>query len=173
MIFTLVDVVLILILFIFITTGVVLGLIRTIGALVGLLLGTWMAGHYFVPLADWLTPILRGNVIAGKIVAFLLIFVIINRLTILLFHLLDKAFSLLSFIPFAKSLNRFGGLILGAVEGILTLGILIFVVAKFAPNSGFVIDSLNNSQIAHLLVTASTWLTALLPEAFDKIKSVF
>lgn len=173
MVFTLVDVVLILILFSFVAAGVVMGLIRTIGALVGLALGIWVAGHYFMPFADWLTPILRGNVIVGKIVAFLIIYILINRLTVLLFHFLDKAFSLLSFIPFAKSLNRVGGFVLGAAEGILTLGILIFVLAKFAPDWAFVKNNLDGSQIAHYLVLISKWLTTLLPDAFDKIKSVF
>lgn len=173
MIFTLVDVILILILFVFIAFGTVLGLIGTIGSLVGLVLGIWVAGHYFLPLAGWLAPVLGGNVIGGKIVAFLIIFVIVNRSVSFLFYFLNKAFSLLSFIPFAKSLNRLGGFLLGAIEGILTLGILIYVVAKFASDSDFVKVSLDNSQVAHFLVLVSKWLTMFLPEVFDKIKSVF
>jgi uncharacterized membrane protein required for colicin V production len=89
------------------------------------------------------------------------------------FHLLDRAFRLISIIPFLKSINRLGGVILGAIEGLLTIGIIIYVIAKFAPDSGFVTNTLNGSQVAHWLVASAVWLTNLLPEAFDKIKSVF
>jgi uncharacterized membrane protein required for colicin V production len=103
----------------------------------------------------------------------LLLFIIVNRLVVLIFHFIDKGFHLLSIIPFLSSLNRIGGVILGAVEGVLTIGIIIYVIAKFAPDSGFVTNSLNNSQIAHYLVFAATWLIKLLPAAFGNIVSVF
>lgn len=173
MIFTLVDVILILILFSFMTAGFVFGLIRSIGSLVGLTIGIWAAGHYFMPLAEWLTPILRGNSSLANIAAFFIVFFIINRLTVLIFNLLDKGFSLLTIIPFLKTINRFGGLCLGTIEGILITGVAIYVIAKFAPDSGFVANTLNESQFAHWLVAITQFLTVLLPEAFDKIKSVF
>jgi uncharacterized membrane protein required for colicin V production len=173
MVFTLVDVVLILILFSFIATGFFLGLIRSIGALVGLVAGTWVAGHYFYLFSEWLNPIFWGRETTARIVSFFIIFIIVNRLTVILFHFIDKAFSLLAFIPFMKTINRFGGVILGTAEGILTVGIAIYVIAKLMPESVLVTQSLDNSQIAHYLVAISEFLTALLPGAFAKIKSVF
>lgn len=173
MTFTLVDVILILIVAGFVMGGFVMGLIRSIGALVGLVAGTWVAGHYFVPVADWLTPVLMGHAVTAKIVAFMAVFIIINRLAVLVFYLLDRAFQLFTIIPFLGSLNRIGGVLLGAIEGILTCGILIFVVAKIAPEAGIVTDNLAHSIIAHWLVYAATWLTELLPQAFNNIQSIF
>jgi membrane protein required for colicin V production len=173
MIFTLVDVILILIFFSFIAWGFFMGLIRSIGAIVGLAAGTWAAGHFFQPIASWLTPVIMGHAITAKIIAFMAVYIVVNRLVVVIFHFIDKGFGLLSIIPFMKSLNRIGGVILGAAEGLLTLGIILYVIAKFAPNSGFVTNSLNSSQIAHYLVMASKFLTALLPDAFNQIKSVF
>lgn len=173
MTFTLVDVILILILFSFMAAGFVFGLIRSIGSLVGLAIGTWAAGHYFMPLAEWLTPILRGNSSWANIAAFFIVFIIINRLTVLIFHLIDKGFSLLAIVPFMKTINRLGGLCLGIIEGVLITGVAIYIIAKFAPDSSFVVDILNESQLAHGLVAVTQFLTWLLPEAFDKIKSVF
>lgn len=172
MTFTFVDVILIIIFFGFVFGGFALGLIRAVGAIVGLGLGTWAAGHYFMPFAERLTPFLGGNTSIANIIAFLIIFTIVNRLVVLIFHLIDKAFHIIAIIPFLKSLNRIGGVILGAAEGILTIGILIYVIAKFAPGSGFV-ASLDNSQIAHYLVFAAQWLIKLLPSAFSNIVSVF
>ncbi|MFA6593840.1 MAG: CvpA family protein [Candidatus Buchananbacteria bacterium] len=173
MTFTLVDVILIIIVLIFVMWGFVMGLIRSIGALVGIVLGTWLAGHYFMPVADWLTPVLMGHAVAAKIIAFLLVFIIVNRLTVLLFYLIDRGFKLISIIPFLGSLNRLGGMLLGLVEGVLTSGIMIFVLAKIAPDISLVKDSLANSQVAYWLVLSATWLTKLLPEAFNKIQSIF
>lgn len=172
MLFTLTDVILIAILVCFIAAGFIYGLIKSVGSLVGLAAGIWIASRYFMPLADWLTPILRGNGPLAKILAFIIVYIIINRLIVLIFHLLDKAFSLLSFIPFAKSLNRFGGVVLGIIEGVLTIGIIIYIIAKFAPDTG-IVAALDGSQIAHYLVLASKFLTTLLPQAFEQIKSVF
>lgn len=173
MAFTLVDVILIIVLFGFIAGGFALGLIRAVGAIVGLVLGTWVAGHYFQPVAAWLTPILMGHDIAASIIAFLLIFIVVNRLVVLVFHLLDRVFHLIAIIPFLKSLNRLGGMILGAAEGLLTIGIVLYIIAKFAPDSGFVLNDLNNSQVAHWLVASAQWLTTLLPTAFNQIKTIF
>jgi len=173
MTFTLVDVVLIIIFFGFVFGGYVLGLIRAVGAIVGLGLGTWVAGHYFMPAAERLAPFLGGNSSLANIIAFLLIFIIVNRLVVLAFHLLDHAFHLISIIPFLKSLNRIGGVILGAAEGLLTLGLVIYIIAKFAPDSGFVTGSLDNSAIAHWLVASAQLLLKLLPAAFSNIQSVF
>ena len=50
---TILDLVLILIVFIFITFGFITGLIQTIGALVGIVAGTWIAGLYFEPVGQW------------------------------------------------------------------------------------------------------------------------
>ncbi len=173
MTFTLVDVILLLIVFSFVLLGFVFGLIKTVGSLVGLVAGTWLAGHYFQPVAEWLTPIIGGNEPMARVVAFLIIFTIINRLVVFIFHLLDRAFGLLSFIPFAKSINRFSGLLLGLVEGVLTLGVMLYVVSKFLPESSFIQNAINDSQIAHYLVFIAKWLIWLLPEALSKVDSIF
>ncbi|OQA36936.1 MAG: Colicin V production protein [Parcubacteria group bacterium ADurb.Bin326] len=173
MTFTLVDVILILIVFSFVAIGFGLGLIRSIGALIGLVIGTWVAGRYFMPVADWLTPILMGRESLAKILAFILVFFIINRLVVLIFHFLSKGFDVLSFLPFAKTFNRLGGLILGLIEGVLTAGLLVYAISKLAPDISFVQNNIASSSVAHFLVSWSWRLIALLPEALRKIISIF
>jgi len=173
MIFTLVDVILIAIVLIFAIAGFILGLIHALGSLIGLGLGVWVASHYFMPFADWLTPILLGHSGAAKVVAFILLFVIINRLVGLVFYLLEKAFHLLSIIPFLGSINKISGLLLGLVEGVLITGLVIYIIAKFTPDLALVTDNLNGSKIAHLLVLSTQTLTFLMPQALEKIQSIF
>ncbi len=130
MFLTILDLVLVLVLFIFITFGFVLGLVQAIGSLVGLALGTWLAGHYYQPLAAWLTPIFLGHSIAANIVAFTLIFAVSNRAVGLLFWILNKIFNLVSIIPFTKTLNRILGAVLGLIEGVLASGVVLYFISQ-------------------------------------------
>ena len=173
MTFTLVDVILIAAVLIFAVVGFVLGLIHAVGSLAGLVLGVWLAGRYFMPLADWLTPIILGHSGVAKVIAFVLLFIIVNRLVGLLFYLLEKAFHLLAIIPFLGSINKIAGLLLGLVEGILITGLVIYIIAKFIPDIPWLIDNLNNSQVAHWLVWSVQLFSFLLPQALEKIQSVF
>lgn len=173
MTFTLIDIILIAAVLAFAMGGFAFGLIRSFGAIIGLALGSYVASHYFSPLAGWLSPMIGGNAGIANVIAFIFIFTIVNRLTALVFHLINSAYNLAAIIPGMKILNRFGGLALGAIEGVLTAGLLIYVIAKFLPDWDFVTVTLNDSQAAHYLVLWSKYLIILLPDAFSKIQSVF
>lgn len=161
---TILDLVLILIIFVFVAFGFTMGLVQAIGSLVGIFLGTWVAGLYYVSFAELLTPIFLGNALTANIVSFILIFTVVNRLTGLAFWFVNKAFNLISIIPFTKSLNRILGAILGLVEGALAIGIVLyFIVHLPIPESfrGFVVDS----QVAEFFIAQAAILVPLLPSA--------
>ncbi|MFA6918623.1 MAG: CvpA family protein [Patescibacteria group bacterium] len=174
MTFTLIDVILIAIILFFGAAGVFFGFIGSVGSLIGLFVGAWAAGRYFSPVADWLTPIMLGHSDIARVVAFIAIFILINRLIGLVFYLVEKMFNIIAIIPFLKSINRLAGLILGLIEGALVMGLVIYALAKFTPAVPWLSDGLNNSMIAHYLVGGVAFLSVwLLPEALIKIKSVF
>jgi len=143
--------------------GFFMGLISAIGALIGIVAGMWLAGIYFMDLAGWLTPYLLGNEGIAKAVAFILIFTIVNRLVALVFWVVNKVFHLVSIIPFLKSINRFGGALLGFVEGALITGTAIFVIVKFAPDIAWLVENLDQSRVAHLLVWTTQFLSNFIP----------
>ena len=78
-----------------------------------------------------------------------------------------------SLFPFLKSINRLSGALLGLVEGVLAVGLIVYVIAKFAGNAQWLTGSLSASKVAHWLVWASSFLVSLLPEALEKMKSIF
>ena len=163
MLFTLIDVILIVVVAGFVMLGFFMGLISSIGALVGIVLGTWAASSYFLPVADFISPYILGHEGIAKTIAFMAIFVIANRLVALIFWFINKAFGLVSIIPFLKSINRLGGAILGLFEGVIIVGTTVFVIAKFIINISWVSESLNTSKIAHLLVLITQFLTSFIP----------
>ncbi len=159
--FTLVDLILVGLLMIFAGIGLALGLIQAIGGLIGLAVGGWAAINFYAPVASWLTPIFFNQAALAKLVAFSLIFILASRLAGLIFWFFNKIFKIFSLIPFLGSLNRLGGFCLGLVEGILILGVLIFVTIRFFGDISWLIERLDQSRIAHLLLYSLQFLTGL------------
>src|SRR3989339_549288 len=143
MLFSLTDVILIIIVLIFVIGGFVMGLIQAIGALIGVVADAWIGGIYFMPFGEWLTPYVLGHSGVAKVIAFVIIFGLINRLIGLLFWLIEKAFHLISIIPFLKSINRLGGVLLGFVEGVLITGLVIYMIVTFAGEIEWMVTALN------------------------------
>lgn len=169
---TIFDLILLLILFLFIAFGFALGLVQTIGALVGVVLGAWVAGMYYENFAGMIAPFVLNNIILAQIVSFILVFTIINRLTGLVFHIINKVFNLISIIPFTKSLNRLLGALLGFLEGTLVLGLSLYFISKFEI-SEWLTGVLSGSQVTRWLIEMSGFLTPLLPELIRSVQSVF
>lgn len=157
------DLILILVVFVFIAFGFTMGLVQSIGALVGVVIGTWLAGVYYEPIGSWFESVFLGSAVAARVVSFILIFTIVNRLVGLVFWLVNKIFNLISIIPFAKSLNRILGALLGLAEAVLTIGMMIYFTTQLAPVDWWQ-AAVEGSKIAKLLVDLASILTPLLPE---------
>ncbi len=162
------DLILILIVFIFVAFGFALGLVQTIGALIGVVIGTWLAGMYYEPVAGWLQAFFLGNAVTARVVAFILIFGITNRLVGLVFWLINKIFNIISIIPFAKSLNRILGAVFGLLEAVLALGVVLYFTSQIITNDWWQ-GILAGSKFALLLIDWASILTPLLPELIDVV----
>ncbi|MAF13414.1 MAG: hypothetical protein CMI53_00770 [Parcubacteria group bacterium] len=171
MYFSILDLILLLIIFIFISFGFALGLVQSIGALVGVVIGSWIAGLYYEPVGAWLEPILLGHGNTARVVAFIIIFVVINRATGLVFWFINKMFNIISIIPFTKSLNRILGALFGFLEGVLALGIILYFTSRFEI-SEWVTEILSGSNVALWLIEMGGFLSPLLPELLNQLKSV-
>lgn len=167
---TILDFVLIIILFFFTFSGFWFGLIHTFGALVGTIAGVLVAGHYFETGASLISPIFMGNTNLAKIVAFILIFIIVNRLVGLVFWVINKLFNVIAIIPFLKTINRLAGAVLGFLEGSLVLGVVIIMIGKF-PFANFIIPAIDVSKVAKYLISVGKVLMPLLPEIVKHAQS--
>jgi len=171
MFFTIFDLILLLILFVFISFSFWLGLIQTFGGIVGLFAGAWIAGMYYEPFAAWLGPYFMDHENVAKVVAFILIFTLVNRLVGLIFWIINKVFNIISLLPFLKSINRIGGAILGFVEGVLILGAIILMINRF-PVGEWVMGIIEGSQVATWLEkVADIVLSPFLPEIVIQIQN--
>jgi len=170
--FTLFDVILIFLLSGFIFFGLFLGLIHTFGALVGVIFGAWAAGHYFLPFAGWISSItgISSNII--NVIAFIGIFILVDRLIGLIFYILNKVFHLIAIIPFLKTINKLAGAVLGLFEGSLVIGLSLYILSKYS-FSVWIDGALKTSKIAPILVKIARILLPLIPQMIRAVKGVF
>ncbi len=165
------DLILLIILGGFVLYGLWFGLIHSLGILIGTIAGAFLAARWYEPVADWTGFLFAGHQNLARVVCFLIIFIIINRLVGLIFWIIDKIFSIISVIPFLKTINRLAGAILGFLEGVLVLGLTLYIASRFPLDQWFS-DALINSRVAHYLIIVANILKPLLPEILKQIKSI-
>ncbi len=166
------DTILIVILSFFVFYGFFFGFFRVVGSLFGLVVGSFIASRYYLQFYEWINWAFGSYENLGKVASFIILFSIINRLTGFAFFILDKAFSIFSILPFAKITNRITGALLALAEGILILGLFIYVSAKYSFVGQAFGNALLASQIAPFLSNANKILFPSLPEVLKAIKSL-
>jgi membrane protein required for colicin V production len=169
---TLFDAILLIFLSGFVFYGLFFGLIRTVGSLVGIVLGVFLASRLYLIGFEWIQELFLGHDNLGKVVSFIILFVFINRLIGFGFSLLDKSFNIISIIPFLKTINRLGGALFGFIEGALILGMILYVAARYAMIGNWFAYLLVNSKIAPFLLKFASVLTPLLPEILKKLQGI-
>jgi len=166
------DVVLLIALAGFVFYGIFFGLIRTFGTFAGVLVGAFLASRFYLPVSDWLNTFFFGYNNLGKVLVFILLFSLFNRLTGFAFYLLDRAFNIISIIPFLKTFNRLGGALLGFITGSLILGLVLYVASRYAFIGNWFGDSLVSSKVAPFLLKVANMLLPFLPEMLKKLQSL-
>ncbi len=169
---TILDIILLFILAGFVFYGLFFGLIKTIGSLVGVILGAWGASQLYLMLFGVIQDLFFGLDNLGKIICFIILFLIIDKLVTLGFSLLNKSFKIFSIIPFSKTVNRLGGAVFGFVEGGLILGLLLYILSKYTFVETFFGDILAESQLAPFLLNFIKIILPLFPQVLKELKSV-
>lgn len=162
-----IDIIFLIILSGFAFYGLFFGLIRTLGSLVGLVAGLWFTIIFYLTVFGWVKNLFFGHELAGKIIVFIVLFTLINRLIGFIFALVDRTFDLLSVIPFLKTINRLAGAALGFIEGGLILGLILLFVSQSAFSG-----RLDGSKVAPFLISFAKAVTPLLPGLLERVKGM-
>ncbi|MFZ6015105.1 MAG: CvpA family protein [Patescibacteria group bacterium] len=123
------NIVLLLILLAFVGLGLKDGFIVSLGRIVGAIIGFVAARAWYAaaaPLLSWLLPESWA-----KVLMFLIIFLIVDRIMGWVFGALDKTYHFLAKLPFMKSANHIIGAIVGLIEGIVVMGGVIWLIKSF------------------------------------------
>ena len=117
-------------LLLFALKGLLRGLVNEASSLAGLILGGWLAYRYYPSLSLPLRNILHIPVHVASFLAFMLLLI----LTGFIAHILGNIITTALRVVMLGSLNRLGGVIIGAAEGALLLSLLFCIgTADFMP----------------------------------------
>jgi membrane protein required for colicin V production len=124
------DTVILVVLAFFALKGLFRGLVNEASSLAGLILGGWLAYHYYPSLS---VPLRTTLHIPAHVAAFLA-FVLLLLLTGFVAHIIGNIITAALRVAMLGGLNRLGGLLLGAAEGALLLSMLFCIAtADFMP----------------------------------------
>ena len=164
------DIVLLIIIGGFALFGLWFGLVRTLGSLIGTVVGVYIAGRYYEPLANWIIHLTGWSENHVKVIIFIAAFLIITRLVGFVFWIISKFLSIFTQLPFIGGLDRMLGFIFGAVEGMLVLGVSFYFIARFPVNLPFM-EGLAHSEVAPSLVRLASVVIPLFPQAIRILHS--
>jgi len=139
------------------------GVIKAAFGAAGLIGGIALAGHYYRPFADILSP--GGgtwSMIAAYAVIVVAIFVIANIIGWFVARLVH--------ITMLGWVDRLFGFILGAAIGTMLCAAALAIVSKYLPGTQ---EAISHSVMAKLLMEQFPLLLALLPDEFDSIRNFF
>ena len=156
----------------FVFYGLFFGLIRTFGTLVGIFVGAFLASRFYIPISDWIQGYFFGFNNLGKVLVFIILFTLINRIVCFGFFLLEKAFNIISIIPFLKTINRLAGAALGFVVGNLAIGLILYVSSRYAILDHWFGKWLVDSQVAPFMLKFNNVLIPLLPDMLKKLQGL-
>ncbi len=157
------DIVILVVIVIATFWGLWIGLIRAALFLVGIIVGVFLAGRYYIPLSQHLSFISQEG--AAKVVAFAIILVGVIIIATLLAWLLTRVVSKLKL----GWVNRLGGAVFGLLLGAILCGAVLAMWVKFLGMS----ETINDSFLARILLDRLPMVLALLPAEFDAVRSFF
>lgn len=166
------DVVLLILLAGFVFYGLFFGLIRTFGSVVGVIAGVILAGVFYQKVFGWLDKIFPGHDMIGRVITYIVLFLLIQRLVSFGFMLLDKAFDFISIIPFLKTINRLAGAVFGLLLGGLILGFVFYAVKDYPIISDMLKPTISKSKVAPPLISFIDTIKPIMPGVFNSLKSI-
>ena len=144
----------------FILTGLYQGFIRTLGSLVGLVGGMALGAYGIIWLSQFVD--LTDHPV-WKVLIFILIVIISGQLIGWVFELADRAWKILSIIPFLTSINKLLGGLLGLVEALLILAAIGYYTRTYAPE-GSVSEAILTSTVIGWVDWVSGFIVWLFPQ---------
>ena len=156
--------------------GFLFGLISLLGSILSLVLGLWVANTFYLTFLDWTQGLIGQTQYTlpdglGRILSFTVLFILVSRITAILFKMANKAFNILSIIPFASLVNRLLGVLFGLVEGGLILGLAFYLLTIYPWLSGFVENYLEGSVVAPYIIKSFDLVLPFLPDLWGKVQA--
>lgn len=160
------DIVIIVLIVVPTLIGIKIGLVKSILPLGGIMLGVFLAGQHYEPVADWLSSWLE-NEDQSKLLAFAIIFIGVLAGTALIASIINKILSLL----LLGWIDRLGGALFGLSIGSLIAATLLVAVTMFQFSA--IEETVQESKITAFFLDNFPFVLGFLPEEFDSVRHFF
>lgn len=134
------------------------GFIKSLGSFIAIVVGVIIASWFHVPAAE-----LIGGETFSLVLSFAVIFIIVNRLIILLAIVLDKIWELFRIIPLTRFVNKVLGGILWGLSFVVFVGIGFPVIIRLITDPT-VLAQVEKSIILELIFASTGFLLPFVPE---------
>ncbi len=166
------DISLLIILAGFVIGGLFKGVIRMVGNLIGLIVGAYAASRYYLAFYDWADRFVNVSENIGKVLAFIILFIVVAKLVELAFVLIEKAFKVIAFIPGSRYINNLLGAVLGFLEGALFMGLILYVISRYTLIENFFGSRISESVVTPWLLKIAEMFLPLLPDTLKALQSI-
>lgn len=156
-----IDIIFLIIVLFLTVVGLRKGLVRSVGGIIAIILGFYGASIFYPQFSIWLQGLTSiFSVTIANILSFILLFILINRLLMILVYILDKVFS----VPIIGFVNKLLGGLFGFLGGLLIVGIIVLVFSSFSNGE---ILAFENSRIVPSAEKVIDLVKPLIPKSFD------
>lgn len=167
---TLVDIIVLVALGAFFVKGFRMGLVRGIATLIGLVVGLWLAGHYYAEAAGFLEGWGLPQAFSGA-AGYIAVFLVSMWVISIVVWMADRVFKFLAIVPGMKLLNSLLGGALFLLEGVLIIGVILYVISQFNPPDSRTARAIEGSRLAPMIRAAYWVASPLIPASIEAARS--
>lgn len=132
------------------------GFIRAVTSLLSTVVALYGAGLLYLTGARYLSDWTGWRIGFCRIVVFVILLILINRLVVFIMYLLDRALKFVANLPIIRTINHGLGAFCRGIEGVIILAIFIFLIERFS--HGVMAKWVASSYIGHMIVRCSEYL---------------
>jgi len=167
------DIILLVILGSFVFYGFYLGLVRMVLGLISSILSIIISINLYLHFYQWLGFLFKSfSENTGKIVSFIIVFIIVSVILEIIFRIIAKILKLITSLPIISFVNGSLGGVLGLIQGILIIGVVIFVISHYVGENQKAAEIMLSSDLIPIFLKGINWIVPLFPEALKMLKSV-
>lgn len=154
-------------------SGLRRGLFRVLGSLVGLVVGAWVASHYYLWVYDWLFGHFQQSWFVNKVAIFIILFLLSSNLAAIIFMAVGRMIESIMVIPLMKTFSHLLGAVLNLGVTALTWGLLLFFFSRYLPTTNTIGQQLSESFFVPYLMTIGKILSPLLPIVLKQMQTLW
>jgi uncharacterized membrane protein required for colicin V production len=127
------------------------GFIKAVSSLLSTVVALYGAGLFYVTGAEWLADVTGWRIGFCRIVVFVILLILINRLVVFVLHLLDRSLKFIIGLPVIRTINNGLGAFCRSLEALIILALFVHLIERFSSGviAGWVASSFVAKNVVH------------------------